>query len=85
MPAITVYTKPMCPYCARAKSLLKQKGAAFEEIEAAWDPAKKQEMLARSGGASTYPQIFIGERHVGGSDELHALDRSGELDGLLAL
>ena len=83
MPPITIYTKPMCPYCARAMSLLKHKGAAFTEIEASWDPKGKEEMLARSNGGRTYPQIFIGETHVGGSDDLHALDRSGELDQLL--
>ena len=84
MPPITVYTKPMCPYCARAMNLLKSKDAAFTEVEAAWDPDKKKEMLSKSNGKTTYPQIFIGETHVGGSDDLQALDRSGELDKLLA-
>ena len=84
MPPITVYTKPMCPYCSRALSLLKKKGAEFTEIEAAWDPDKRKEMLARSNGQSTYPQIFVGERHVGGCDDLMALDSRGELDKLLA-
>ena len=84
MPPITIYTKPMCPYCARAMTLLKHKDAAFTEIEAAWDPAGKKEMLSKSNGKTTYPQIFIGETHVGGSDDLQALDRSGELDKLLA-
>jgi len=84
MAAVTLYTKPMCPYCARALSLLNKKGAQVVDIEAAWDPARKKEMMARSGGRSTFPQIFIGERHVGGSDDLAALERSGELDTLLA-
>jgi glutaredoxin 3 len=65
-------------------TLLKSKGAAFEEIEAAWDPDKKKEMLSRSNGKTTYPQIFIGQTHVGGCDDLQALDRAGELDKLLA-
>lgn len=84
MPPITLYTKPLCPYCARAMNLLKSKGAPFTEIEAAWDPAKKAEMLSRSNGKTTYPQIFIGDRHVGGCDDLLALDGAGELDKLLA-
>jgi glutaredoxin 3 len=84
MPPITVYTKPFCPYCARALSLLKKKGADVAEIEAAWNQERRQEMLSRSNGYTTYPQIFIGETHVGGCDDLMALDRTGELDALLA-
>lgn len=84
MPPVTLYTKPFCPYCARALSLLGKKGVQYEEIEAAWDSAKKKEMVQRSNGRTTFPQIFIGERHVGGCDELMAMDRSGELDTLLA-
>ncbi len=84
MPTITIYTKPFCPYCSRALSLLSAKGAAVTEIEAAFDPALRQEMLVRSHGRSTYPQIFIGERHIGGCDELVALDRAGQLDPLLS-
>jgi glutaredoxin 3 len=84
MPPVVIYTKPMCPYCSRAMSLLAKKGVKFEEIEAAWDPEKKKEMLSKSNGAATYPQIFIGGAHVGGSDELAALDQKGELDRLLA-
>lgn len=84
MPPVTIYTKPLCPYCHRALSLLGQKGVKYEEIEAAWDPDKKREMMQRAGGRSTFPQIFIGDKHIGGSDELSALDRSGELDTLLA-
>jgi glutaredoxin 3 len=84
MPPVVIYTKPMCPYCARALSLLSKKGVDYQEIEAAWDPDKKKEMLSKSNGKSTYPQIFIGETHVGGCDDLMALDRKGELDTLLA-
>ncbi len=84
MADITIYTKPFCPFCIRAVSLLEKKGVAFTEIEAAFDAAKRQEMLARSGGRATFPQIFINDQHVGGSDDLHALDRKGELDALLA-
>jgi glutaredoxin 3 len=84
MPQITLYTKPMCPYCARAMNLLKSKGAAYTEIEAAWDPDGRREMLSKSDGKTTYPQIFIGDTHVGGCDDLMALDRLGKLDSLLA-
>ncbi len=84
MPPVVIYTKPLCPYCSRAMSLLSKKGVKYEEIEAAWDPDKKKEMLSKSNGKSTYPQIFIGDTHVGGSDELAALDQRGELDKLLA-
>ena len=84
MPPVVIYTKPLCPYCARAMSLLSKKDVKFEEIEAAWDPDKKKEMLSKSNGKRTYPQIFIGETHVGGCDDLMALDRQGELDKLLA-
>ena len=84
MPPVTIYTKPFCPYCARAENLLKKKGVAYEEIVAAVEPGKRAEMVKRSGGRSTYPQIFIGERHVGGCDDLMALEARGELDALLA-
>ena len=83
MSQVTIYTKPYCPYCVRAVGLLEKKGVDFTEIEAAFDPEKKQEMLKRSGGRATFPQIFIGERHVGGCDDLLALDREGALDPLL--
>ncbi|MEM1193079.1 MAG: glutaredoxin 3 [Pseudomonadota bacterium] len=83
MQPVTIYTKPLCPYCFRALGLLKQKGAAITEISAAYDKAKREEMLARSHGKTTYPQIFIGETHVGGCDDLVALDRAGKLDPLL--
>jgi len=82
MPHVTIYTKPYCPYCVRAVSLLEEKGIAFTEIEAASDPEKRQEMMRRSGRA-TFPQIFIGERHIGGCDDMMALEREGQLDPLL--
>jgi glutaredoxin 3 len=84
MKPVTIYTTPICPYCARAKSLLKKKGAAFEEIDVMMDVKARTEMEEKSGGARTVPQIFIGDTYVGGSDELQALDVEGKLDGLLA-
>jgi glutaredoxin 3 len=85
MPPVVIYTKPFCPYCARALRLLKSKNVAYEEIEdAAFDRAKKAAMVERAGGKSTFPQIFIGARHVGGCDELMRLEDRGELDKLLA-
>jgi len=83
MPKIDVYTKPFCPYCDRAKSLLERKGADFNEIVASNDADLKAEMQKRSG-RYTYPQIFIDDLHVGGCDDLVALDRRGGLDPLLA-
>ena len=84
MADVTIYTKPGCPYCARALSLLTKKGVAFTEIEAASDPAKKAEMVQRANGGTTFPQIFIGERHIGGCDDMMALEYDGKLDALLA-
>ena len=84
MAEVVLYTKPGCPYCIAAKGLLDKKGAKFTEIVASSDPEKKQEMIKRSNGRMTFPQIFIDEHHVGGSDDLHALDRDGKLDPLLA-
>lgn len=84
MPAVTVYTTIMCPYCYRAKALLKKKGVSFHAIDVGMDPDKRREMMERSGGRRQVPQIFIGETHVGGCDELYALDRADKLDGLLA-
>ncbi len=83
MAKVTIYTKPFCPYCMRALSLLEKKGADYTEIEASADPAKRQEMMKRSG-RSTFPQIFIGETHIGGCDDMMALEFSGKLDPLLA-
>lgn len=84
MPSITIYTKAWCPYCSAAKELLGKKNAAFDEIDIGVQSERRGEMITRSGGRSTVPQIFIGERHVGGCDDLHALERRGELDKLLA-
>ena len=84
MAEIVIYTKPGCPYCASAIALLNKKDAAFTEIVASNDPEKKQEMIQKSGGKATFPQIFIDGKHVGGSDDLHALDARGGLDPLLA-
>ena len=83
MSQVTIYTRRFCGYCTAAKGLLSQRGVAFEEIDATGDPAKRDEMITRSG-RFTFPQIFIGERHVGGYTDLYALQASGELDGLLA-
>ncbi len=82
MANVTIYTKPYCPYCIRALDLLEKKGVDFTEIEAAFGPEKRQEMNQRSG-RNTFPQIFIGERHIGGCDDMMALERAGELDALL--
>jgi len=79
-----MYTTPICPYCVRAKSLLAKKGVAVEEVDVFMDASARDEMLAKSGGARTVPQIFIGDTHVGGCDELYALERAGELDQILA-
>ena len=84
MAPVTIYTKPFCPYCIRAVSILKKKGAEIEEISAAFDAEKRNEMLAKSNGKRTYPQIFIGDTHVGGCDDLMDLDARGGLDPLLA-
>jgi glutaredoxin 3 len=83
MQPVTVYTTVFCPYCSRALDLLKRKGAKVTEIAAGMDPKRKAEMIERSGGRRTFPQIFIGDTHVGGCDDLHALDAKGGLDPLL--
>lgn len=82
MRSVTVYTCAFCPYCSRALALLQRKGAPVTEINATLDPGKKKEMIERSG-RWTFPQIFVGETHVGGCDDLHALDNQGGLDPLL--
>ena len=84
MAKVEIYTKMLCPYCTRAKKLLSGKGVAFEEYDISTGDPKRAEMLTRSNGRSTVPQIFIGDAHVGGSDELAALERGGKLDALLA-
>ena len=83
MASIIIYTKAFCPYCTRAKRLLDEKGAAYDEIDISMGGPKRQEMLARSNGRTTVPQIFIGDTHVGESDDLAALERNGKLDALL--
>jgi len=82
--AIEIYTRPGCGYCTAAKSLLTRKNAAFTEFDLAEDPALRQKMWDRAGAGSTFPQIFIGETHIGGCEELYALDRAGKLDPLLS-
>jgi glutaredoxin 3 len=81
--AIEIYTRPGCGYCSAAKSLLTRKNAAFTELSVASDPTYRDQMYDRVGSGSTFPQIFIGQTHVGGCDELYALDRAGKLDALL--
>ena len=82
--AVEIYTRPGCGYCSAAKSLLSRKKATFTEYDAGKDPSYRQQMYDRVGPGSTFPQIFIGERHIGGCDDLYALDRDGELDAMLA-
>ena len=84
MADVVLYTKPGCPYCMAAMGLLTRKGVEFTEIVASNDPEKKAEMIQKSGGKATFPQIFIDGKHIGGSDDMHALDRRGGLDELLA-
>jgi glutaredoxin 3 len=80
---VEIYTQPWCPYCDQALALLKRKGVAYREINAPHGTPERQEAIRRSGGRSTVPQIFIGERHIGGCDDLMALERAGKLDGML--
>ncbi len=81
---VTIYTRMMCGYCAAAKRLLDRKGVAYTEHDASFSPDLRQEMMARANGRYTFPQIFVGDVHVGGSDDLHALEAQGRLDALLA-
>ncbi len=81
---VIVYATLLCPFCHRAKALLRKKGVAFTEIDVSMDAAKRAEMTKRAHGSFTVPQIFIGDKHVGGCDDLHALDQEGKLDTLLA-
>ncbi len=83
MQAVEIYTSPFCGFCHSAKRLLQQKGASFSEVDLSREPRRRSEMLDRARGKHTVPQIFIGGRHVGGCDELYALERSGKLDPLL--
>jgi glutaredoxin 3 len=83
MKPVTIYTRMMCGYCAAAKRLLDSKGVAYTEHDASFSPELRQEMIGRANGRSTFPQIFVGDTHVGGSDDLHELERAGKLDALL--
>jgi len=84
MPDIVIYTKDYCPYCTKAKALLTQKKQTFREIDITRDEKLQAEMIEKSGGKRTVPQIFIGSTHVGGADDLYALNAAGKLDALLA-
>jgi glutaredoxin 3 len=84
MPRVEIYTTPLCPYCWRAKQLLDRKGVAYAEIDLWREPGRRAEMVERSGGRTTVPQVFVDGRPIGGSDDLHALEAAGELDALLA-
>jgi glutaredoxin 3 len=81
---VTIYTRMMCGYCTAAKRLLDSKGIVYTEHDASFSPELRQEMISRANGRWTFPQIFIGDTHVGGSDDLHALEAAGKLDALLA-
>ncbi|MCB1420812.1 MAG: glutaredoxin 3 [Notoacmeibacter sp.] len=83
MAEVTIYTRMMCGYCAAAKRLLDGKGVAYTEHDASYSPELRREMIQRANGGSTFPQIFVGDVHVGGCDDLHALDAAGKLDRLL--
>ena len=80
---VEMFTSPICPYCVRAKSLLERKGADYQEIDISNDPDLREEVIKRSGGRTSVPQIFINDFHVGGADDLYALDSEGKLDELL--
>ena len=84
MQPVEIYTSPLCGFCHAAKRLLKQKGINFSEVDVLINPSRKPEMIQRANGKKTVPQIFIGTTHVGGCDELYALERAGKLDSLLA-
>ena len=84
MKPVEIYTTPICGFCRAAKSLLDKKGVVYTEIDVMMNPSKKSEMVARANGGRTVPQIFIGPDHVGGCDDLYALERDGRLDGMLA-
>jgi glutaredoxin 3 len=84
MRPVEIYTTPICPYCLAAKRLLQKKGVEYSEIDVSRDPALREAMIQRARGRRTVPQIFVGEVHVGGCDELYDLDQAGKLDPLLA-
>jgi len=83
MTEVTIYTRQLCGYCTAAKNLLKGKGVNITEHDATFDPELRRQMVSRTQGASTFPQIFIGDDHIGGCDDLMAMERAGHLDGLL--
>jgi glutaredoxin 3 len=84
MKPVTIHTTPFCPYCLMARRLLAKKGAAFAEINVSGDWKAREALVEKAGGRTTVPQIWVGDTHVGGSDDLHALERDGKLDALLA-
>ena len=84
MNTVEIYTSPLCGFCHAAKRLLNEKGVSFSEVDVLANPDRKPEMIQRAGGSRTVPQIFVGQTHVGGCDELYALERAGKLDTLLA-
>ena len=83
MKPVTIYSTLMCPYCSAAKKLLSRKGVKYDEVDVTFAPGKRSDMMKRAGGRRSVPQIFIGDDHVGGCDELHALDQAGKLDPML--
>ena len=85
MAEVELYTTPFCPYCTRARALLDRKGVAFTDIDITEESGRRAEMIQRAGGRTSVPQIFIDGEHIGGSDELVALDRAGELDAKLGM
>ena len=84
MPQVTIYTTPICPYCTMAKQLLAKRAVPYTEVDVSRDPVARDALVAKSGGRRTVPQIWIGDTHVGGCDDLYALERNGQLDALLA-
>jgi len=85
MKSVTIYTSALCPFCWRAVNLLKQKNISFKEISVGMNAKLRKEMIQRSGGATSVPQIFIADQHIGGCDEIMALEQNGKLDGMLAV
>lgn len=85
MADVTIYTRQFCGFCTAAKRILESKGVSFTEHDATYDPALKREMISKSEGGTTFPQIFIGDIHIGGCDDLKAMDRAGKLDALLKM
>ncbi|MDO5658494.1 MAG: glutaredoxin 3 [Paracoccus sp. (in: a-proteobacteria)] len=85
MPKVEIYSTPTCPYCIAAKRLLTNKGVQFDDTDVSRDPSLREGMTRRANGRRTVPQIFIDGKHIGGSDDLHALDRDGKLDKMLGL